>query len=186
MKKKNGNTLLIAGISILVALGIYWIVVPYAQPNPFNTFYKVSDIYDDPIYMKFHWITDNELQVGKPIKLSVEIRELPYTNQSKPIPNIEIRFNENELNYLHVDEGRLGNKIYEKDQYDLPVNSHSQYLYIWASVGLWGLLIFLFVIFYVQVFWNKELSHFSPLYALTVWSITFLMLPTGSSGFAKR
>ncbi|MCH8317745.1 MAG: O-antigen ligase family protein [Bacteroidetes bacterium] len=39
-------------------------------------------------------------------------------------------------------------KIYEKDQYDLPVNSHSQYLYIWASVGLWGLLIFLFVIFY--------------------------------------
>ena len=115
VKKKDGDALFVIGILILTALGIYWIATPYFQPNPFNTFYKISDIYDDPIYMKFHWVTDNELQVGKPIKLSVEIRELPYTNQSKPIPNIEIRFNENELNYLHVDEGRLGNKIYEKD-----------------------------------------------------------------------
>ncbi|MBW8049885.1 MAG: O-antigen ligase family protein [Cytophagales bacterium] len=39
-------------------------------------------------------------------------------------------------------------KIYEKDQYDLPVNSHSQYLYIWASIGIWGLIVFILVIFY--------------------------------------
>ncbi len=115
VKKKTGNILLIVGISIIVALGINWIVGPYVQLNPFNTFYKIPDIYDEPFYMKFHWITDNELQVGKPVKLLVEIRELPYTNQSQPIPNIEIRFNANELNYLHIDEDRLGNRIYEKD-----------------------------------------------------------------------
>ncbi len=115
MKKIVGNFLLIEAISIIVALGISWILIPYVEPNPFNTFYKVSDIYDEPIFIKFHWFQDNELQVGKPIKLMAEIRDLPYTNQSQPIPNIEIRFNENELNYLHADENRLGNRTYEKD-----------------------------------------------------------------------
>lgn len=38
--------------------------------------------------------------------------------------------------------------IYQKSQYNLPVNTHSQYLYLWAALGIWGLLVFLFVIFY--------------------------------------
>jgi len=115
MKKKTGKRLFIAGIITLGIIGAILIGSPYFLPNPFNTFYKISDIYEEPIYLKFHWITDNELQVGKTIKLSAEIRGLPYTNQSKPIPTIKIRFNERELNYLHVDEDRLGERTYEKD-----------------------------------------------------------------------
>lgn len=34
-------------------------------------------------------------------------------------------------------------KIYANDSLHLPRNSHSQYLQIWATVGIWGLLVFL-------------------------------------------
>ena len=62
-------------------------------------------------------------------------------------------------------------KIYEKDQYDLPVNSHSQYLYIWASIGIWGLIIFLFVIFY----WLYSLKNAQIIFIYGLSFISFYM-----------
>ena len=39
-------------------------------------------------------------------------------------------------------------KIYDNDSLDLPINSHSQYLQIWATIGLVGLLFFLWSLAY--------------------------------------
>ena len=39
-------------------------------------------------------------------------------------------------------------KIYDNDSLDLPINSHSQYLQIWAAVGLVGLIAFLWSLAY--------------------------------------
>ena len=40
------------------------------------------------------------------------------------------------------------NRIYAADNLTLPLNSHSQYLQIWATVGLWGLLTFIASLLY--------------------------------------
>lgn len=40
---------------------------------------------------------------------------------------------------------------YDHDQLDLPTNSHSQYLQVWATVGLWGLVVFIASLVYWYV-----------------------------------
>lgn len=46
------------------------------------------------------------------------------------------------------------NEAYATDKYTLPVNSHSQYLHLWVTLGIWGLLLFLGIIIY----WLKVLA----------------------------
>ena len=92
-----------------------WILVPYFLPYPFSTFAKVSGIYDEPIIIMINWESENELQVGKPVKLSMELRDLPYSNSSIPLEDIIIRFDERDLNYLDPNEDRTGDITYNKD-----------------------------------------------------------------------
>lgn len=106
---------LIGGLVVIFVLGIVWILIPYYTPYPFTTFAKVSGIYNETITIKINWEPENELQVGKPIKLSMELRDLPYSNATTPLEDIIIRFDERDLNYLHPDESRTGDITYNKD-----------------------------------------------------------------------
>lgn len=115
MKKIAGTALFLVGIGIIIVIGFVLIGLPIIQPYQFVTFAKVSGVYDEPFYMKFFWDTENELQIGKPVRLSAELRGLPYINASEAPKEIILRFNESELNYLHVDEDVLGDRVYEID-----------------------------------------------------------------------
>lgn len=60
-------------------------------------------------------------------------------------------------------------KAYDTDNYNLPTNSHSQYLYFWASFGIIGLSIFLFVIGN----WLKNLQASDNTFLLALGFIAF-------------
>lgn len=47
---------------------------------------------------------------------------------------------------------------YDRDALDLPVNSHHHWLFVWASCGLWGLLVFLGVL----AFWTYRIFPKHP------------------------
>ena len=111
MKRKIADSLLIASLFIFFVLGIGLIVYPIVTPYSFVTVSKNSNIYDEPIKFTFHWKTEDELQVGKPIILWIEIQGLPYSESNPPSKNIEILFNENELNYYKIDDS-LDGKFY--------------------------------------------------------------------------
>lgn len=96
---------LIADFSLIVALGIVlyffaiWIFQPMTEDYSFQTVKTISNLYDEPIYLIFNWNTEDELQVGKLITLSIELQNLPYSNTSE-LEDIKIIFDENDLNFF--------------------------------------------------------------------------------------
>lgn len=66
-------------------------------------------------------------------------------------------------------------KAYATDNYDLPVNSHSQYLHLWVTLGLWGLLLFLGIIFYwLKILAAPTLEYILALAFMAHYLISFL------------
>ena len=63
-------------------------------------------------------------------------------------------------------------KIYNNDNFNLPTNSHSQWLYYWATFGIIGLLIFLLVIYN----WWKAINKNSIDYTLALSFLLFYSL----------
>ena len=121
MKKKNvADSLLITAIVIFFFLGLWWIVYPTYTPYEAETVTKDSRLYNEPIYLTLHWKTDDEIQVGKMITLWVEIRGLPYNETSK---DIEMQFNEKQLNYFSSDDDVQNNKISQTDRIKFTYNS---------------------------------------------------------------
>lgn len=101
MKKKHIVAHMLLGIIILLVsyTGHQLIYLPLVEDYDFETVTKVTnDEYHNPFYLKFHWITDDELQVGNEIDLSLIVTGLPYTpdNSTK---NISLEFNEKYLNF---------------------------------------------------------------------------------------
>ena len=100
MKQKISNILLILSLAFFFTLGMIFIVYPYATDYEFETVVKNSSIYDESIFIIFHWKTSDELQVGKPIALWAEIKNLPYAEENPPEEKIIIRFDESQINYF--------------------------------------------------------------------------------------
>ena len=93
-------------ILVLVALGSLWgylVLYPLLDPYDAKIVLKKSGIYDEPIYLTFNWITEDQIQVGPLITLQIEVRNLPY-NKNMTEPNIELFFDEKYLNYWSGDE----------------------------------------------------------------------------------
>jgi len=125
---------LFVGVPIILFFGILLILIPIITPYPFTTFTKVSGIYDETITIKINWEPEDELQVGKPTKVSMELRDLPYRNFTLPLEDITIHFDERDLNYLHPDEPRTGDITYDKDFLTFTLDGNSNYVesdYIW-------------------------------------------------------
>src|SRR5437899_11256646 len=90
---------LIIGIGfVIVLLEIYFVLYPVITPFDVETVTKVSGIYKEPIFFTFHWITDDEIQVGKLITLDIKLKGLPYTS-NMTLKNIEVDIPEKYLNY---------------------------------------------------------------------------------------
>ena len=83
-------------------------------PLDVKTVAKISNIYNKPIYLTFHWITHDQIQVGNLITLDVQARDLPY-NKNMTMPNIEIHFNESQLNYWTNSIDTQNHEISTKD-----------------------------------------------------------------------
>ncbi len=75
----------------VVALISYIIYLAAIEPTnhyQFETITKVSEKYDEPVYLSFHWdVADAELRTGAQVTIWTEAYNLPYnsTNASKKI-----------------------------------------------------------------------------------------------------
>ena len=103
MKGKSANLLLITGLSIFLVLGVIFIIHPYSTDYEFVTITKNSQIYEKPIFITFNWKSPDELQVGKSITVWAEIEGLPYNKENPSEGNIEIIFDETQINYFGKD-----------------------------------------------------------------------------------
>ena len=116
MNKRTADILLLIGLFVIFSVGISTIVYPHLAPYTFQTISKVSDIYENPIYLTFSWESENELQVGKPVNVSLKVQGLPY--QASPELPIEIHFDERQLNYWSIDK-TTPNRISTSDHVSL-------------------------------------------------------------------
>lgn len=111
--KKSDKSLIAVGIALAV-LGILLIGIPALAPFDEKTVTKVSGIYENPIFLTFHWITADEIQVGEKITIDIQLRGLPYT-ENMTLNDIEIHFKEEQLNYWSYDGDIKNNEIRKID-----------------------------------------------------------------------
>lgn len=95
---KKADIILIIGLPIIFVIGFALIAYPIIELLDVETITKVSGIYEEPFYLTFHWVTDDEIQVGKLITLDIEVKGLPY-NKNMSLNKIIIKFEETHLNY---------------------------------------------------------------------------------------
>lgn len=112
---------LILGLSIIFVIGFFLIIYPLYTPLDVETIRKVSEIYPEPIHLIFHWITDDEIQVGKLITLDVKVKGLQYF-QNSTLKKVEIVFNERQINYWYDKDDPRQNKFEQADQITLKPN----------------------------------------------------------------
>lgn len=105
----------IAAFGIISFLFLFFIIVPFITPYDFVTITKVSEQYPEPIYFTFHWVTEDELQVGKLITFDAKLRGLPYTPADLPLQDIELKFDERQLNYWSNKRDTQNNEILQYD-----------------------------------------------------------------------
>jgi len=98
-KKRLADVGLIIAIGIVAYLGYEWIYVPFTTDYSFETITKVSNEYANPIHITFHWVTEDELQVGKDIDIDITVKGLPYTQENEPLEKITLEFDEIYLNF---------------------------------------------------------------------------------------
>jgi hypothetical protein len=105
---------LVIGLVIIFIVGVFLVLIPIITLLDVETVSKVSGIYLEPIFLTFHWITDDEIQVGKLITFDVQAHNLPYS-KNMTLNNIEISFIENQINYWYNHEDSRQNKYPQSD-----------------------------------------------------------------------
>lgn len=93
------DILLIISILIIGILFYIWIYEPLSKDYNFVTITKIPNKYNKPVFLIFHWSTEDELQVGKRIKVHADIQGLPYSSENKSLQKIEVKFDQSTLNY---------------------------------------------------------------------------------------
>lgn len=101
MKKSHiiAHTILVIIIIIVIYVGYDRIYKPFTEDYDFFTIIKVSNQYTNPIYLKFYYVTDDELQVGNEIDINVIITGLPYNQENSTSKEISLEFDEKYLNF---------------------------------------------------------------------------------------
>ena len=103
-------------IIAIIIIGIWLIGIPAIFSLDTKTITKVSNIYDEPLFLTFHWITGDEIQVGKLITLDIELRGLPY-KENMTLNEIKINLNETQLNYWSNESDIENNQILQEDSF---------------------------------------------------------------------
>ena len=132
MKKRD--IYLSMGLIGIFILWLFFVLAPIYNDSDFKTITKISQIYDEPIFVIFNWITADEIQVGKLITLNLEIQGLPYT-QNMTLNNIEIKFDEKQINYWVDDKAETKSIIDNeaKRQIQFPEKDQVQLKPDWES-----------------------------------------------------
>lgn len=100
LNKKHIADIILIIVILSVGYLLYdWIYTPFSTDYSFETITKVTTEYPNPIYITFHWVTEDELQVGKDIDIDVSIKGLPYSQTNKTLEKITIEFDEIYLNF---------------------------------------------------------------------------------------
>ena len=118
---KKADYILVVTIPLFILIGIITVGIPAFTPLDVKTVTKVSEIYEKPIYLIFHWNTDDEIQVGNLIKLDISVNDIPYRND-QDLKEISIRFYENQLNYWSFEDDISNNQILQQDTVSLEPN----------------------------------------------------------------
>ena len=118
---KKADYILAVTLPLFLIIGIVTVGIPWFTPLDVKTVTKVSEIYEEPIFLIFHWNTDDEIQVGNLIKLDITVNELPY-KQDQDLKEISIRFYEHQLNYWSFDNDISNNQILQQDSVSLKPN----------------------------------------------------------------
>ncbi len=88
-------------------------MVPVYNDLDVKTITKISYIYEKPVSIIFHWITADQIQVGKLTTLELEIQNLPY-NQNMTLSDIIVNFDQTQLNYW-IDDKAKSKSIYDNE-----------------------------------------------------------------------
>ena len=105
---------LVVGLGAIFIVGLFLVLIPIITLLDVETVSKVSGIYDEPIFLTFNWITDDEIQVGKLITFDVQVHNLSYT-KNMTLNSIEISFIENQINYWYDQEDSRQNRYPQSD-----------------------------------------------------------------------
>ena len=100
---------LLIGLPALIIIG-FFLLSPAYELDVYTTVKKVSGIYEEPILLTFHWIVEDEIQVGKLITLKIIAENLPY-NQNMTLKEIELHFDEKYINFW-INEKDQRQKLY--------------------------------------------------------------------------
>ena len=111
IKQVIADVLLGVAIIILVYYFNEEIIVPTNSDYEFETVTKFSDLYEKPIFLTFYWTVEEQLQVGKLVSIFAEIRDMPYTPDDMPLREIQIQFDERQLNYWTNSSDNENNRI---------------------------------------------------------------------------
>lgn len=79
----------------IVGFGITWgflFLVPLYDGYNFETISKVSDKYNEPVFLSFQWeLDEEELMTGQKVTVLVEVQNLPYNDTNSP-ELIQVKF----------------------------------------------------------------------------------------------
>ena len=112
-------------VAVIVIIIFYvneLIYEPFVEPYKFKTISKVSEKYERPIYFTFEWETEDELQVGKNVTISSELRGLPYSSSDESLKEITLQFDERQLNYWSNEDDKINNETFQKDSVSFQPN----------------------------------------------------------------
>lgn len=98
-------------IPALLITGFFLVVSPAYELEHWHIVKKVpTTFYEKPIQLTFHWIVEDEIQVGKLMTLQITAENLPY-NQNMALKEIELHFEEKYINYWN-DKNDPRQKLY--------------------------------------------------------------------------
>ncbi len=105
---------LVVGLGIIFLVGVFLVLIPIITLLDVQTVSKISGIYEEPLFLTFHWITDDEIQVGKLVTFDVQAHNLPYM-KNMTLNDVKIRFFENQINYWYNQDDSRQNKYPQSD-----------------------------------------------------------------------
>ncbi len=90
---------LLLSLPALFIIGSFIVISPAYELEDWYIVKKISTIfYEKPIQLTFHWIVEDEIQVGKLMTLQITAENLPY-DQNMTLNDIELYFEEKYINY---------------------------------------------------------------------------------------
>jgi len=110
-KQNISDVSLVAAIIILFIFAYPVIIEPASTDYEFEIILKFSEMYKKPIFLIFHWITVEELQVGELSSVWVEIQDMPYSKENMPTEQISLQFDENQLNFWNTNIENKNNDV---------------------------------------------------------------------------